>query len=72
MKAFYKISQTWLWQMIFIFPLAVSVLTFGVFPLAIIGMVIDQPEEWPIIPIFFVVCGIGLITMMTEDKMNKQ
>jgi len=73
MKLFYKISQTWVWQMMFVFPVILWFFPVPlVVPICIVGMVIDQPEEFPVLIIFLVASWVGLLTTFIEDKMNKK
>jgi len=59
----------WILQFIWFFPIMVAVLPIPLLiPGTIIAMVIDQPEEWPLIPIYFGWLSISLFIAHLEDK----
>lgn len=69
MGIFYKLTQTWLWQMVFILPLVLSILPIPLLlPICIVGTAIEQPEEWPLVFMWFGLCTVGFLTWIIEDK----
>lgn len=62
-------ERYWLTSMLVMMPIVIFFipLPFAV-PVVLIGIVVDQPEEWPILPMYFGWCAISVYMMYRSDK----
>lgn len=62
----------WIFQFLWFIPIMLSVFPVpGAIPVIIVLMVIDQPEEWPLIPIFFGWLSISVLLSLIDERVIK-